>query len=506
MNNILKLLIIQIALFLSKSKPYLEFKQQVRRLLTDDNWIYKKIFDYVMIVLVITSIFLLVYNSATLSKDFVFLEELILIVFVTEYFARVWIYGDVHKIVLEHYYKSKFLKKPLPLFAIVRDIAKLKFEYMRTPLAIIDLLAILPDLRALRFLRIFLVFRLFKLFRYTKSINKFLTVIDDKKFELFALFMLFGFVILISSIAMYIFEIRLNDNINSLFDAIYWSYVTIASLGYGDISPVSSEGRVVTLFLILSGIAFVSFATSIITSAFSDKIIELREEKLRDKINKLKNTTLIFGYNSIAISLYRQLKSNGERPVIICETEKENEEAISRKILAIRGEIGDSKFLESIGIRKNVIRVVSLFDNEIKNLNTVLTARSLNRDITIFSLIEQNTNRKKFYLAGVTKVIYPNHIFSKMVTTYIKYPKVFKAIEHIIFRESDIVVEEIKVLPNSFLENRRVDEVEFGKFQMVLFGVLRDGKFHFNPPKEFQFLKDDILIMFGRKEKIGYLR
>ena len=78
---------------------------------------------------------------------------------------------------------------------------------------------------------------------------------------------------------MYIFEVRHNNNVNNFFDAVYWSYVTIASLGYGDISPTSSEGRVVTLFLILAGIAFMSFATSIITSAFSEKLMELKEDK-----------------------------------------------------------------------------------------------------------------------------------------------------------------------------------------------------------------------------------
>ena len=223
---------------------------------------------------------MLIYNSTVhFERDFEYIEDLILQIFIIEYVLRLWVYNNTHEIILNHYNKSLFTKKRINYFFLFKDIIWKKIEYMKTPLAIIDLLAILPNFRAFRFLRIFLIFRLFKIFRYTKSIKEFLSVLEEKKFELFALFVLFGFVILISSVAMYIFEVRHNNNVNNFFDAVYWSYVTIASLGYGDISPTSSEGRVVTLFLILAGIAFMSFATSIITSAFSEKLMELKEDK-----------------------------------------------------------------------------------------------------------------------------------------------------------------------------------------------------------------------------------
>jgi len=459
-----------------------------------------------MMILVIISIFLLVYNSTNDSRNFIFLEELILLIFVVEYIARVWIYGDIHKIILHNYNKSEFLQKRLSIWKLLKDIVRLKLEYMKTPLAIIDLLAILPDLRALRFLRVFLIFRLFKLFRYTKGINKFLTVIDDKKFELFALFVLFGFVILISSIAMYIFEVQLNENITTIFDAIYWSYVTIASLGYGDISPVSSEGRVITLFLILFGIAFMSFATSIITSAFSDKIIEIREDKLKDKIKRMENKTVIFGFNSISRKLYKQFVDNGLSAVIVCETVQENEEALSNKMIAIRGDVGDDIFLKRIGIDSNTIRVIALLDSDEKNLNVSLTVRSVNKDIEIFSLVAHEASRKKFNLVGVTKIIYPYNIFSKMVMTYIKYPNVFKGMEAIIFADNNIFVKEIKVTEDSFLHNKSVKDIEFRKFKIILFGVLRDEKFIFKPKPTCIFRKGDILILFGDKVSLSYLQ
>jgi voltage-gated potassium channel len=459
-----------------------------------------------MIFLVIVSILLLVYNSTNQSERFQYLEDLILTVFISEYILRVWIYGDIHKIVIQHYKMSQFLQRKISLLTIARDSFKMKWEYMSTPLAVIDLLAILPDFRALRFLRIFLVFRLFKLFRYTKSINKFLTVLDDKKFELFALFILFGFVILLSSVAMYIFEVKDNSNIETIFDSIYWSYVTIASLGYGDISPISSEGRVVTLFLILSGIAFISFATSIITSAFNEKIIEIKQDKLKNRIDRLEDNTLIFGYSSIAIKLYRQLIDSGHSATVVCEKLEESEEALRDKIMAIHGDFGDSHFLLSIGIQKNTSRVVCLTDSESKNLNIALSIRTLNRDIEIVSIIENEKSRRKFNLAGVDRVLYPYSIFSRMVMTYIKYPNVFKSMEAIVFADSNILVEEVVVKKGEFLHNRLIGEVEFRRFKMILFGVLRGDEFFFKPDRLFKLRENDTLIIFGDRVSLKYLR
>lgn len=507
MFDLIRNSIVYIAIFISKSQEYKNIKDLWRDILINSESKYRKIVDYSMIFLVIVSIILLVYDSENrLDQNLQILEDLILSIFLVEYLARVWIYKDIHKIVLHHHEKNLFLQKKINLRKLFKDIFLLKWEYIKTPLAIIDLLAILPNLRVLRFLRVFMIFRLFKLFRYTKSINKFLTIIDDKKFELFALIMLFSFVILLSSVAMYVFEVKQNGNINSLFDAVYWSYVTIASLGYGDISPISAEGRVLTLFLILSGIAFIAFATSIITSAFSDKINEIREDKLKNKIEKLERNTVIFGLNPISQKLYFQLINHGDDAVIICENRLENEKALSLNIISIFGDPNSLDFLKSIGINKNAERVVTLFETDSKNLNVTLSIRSLNRRIDIISIIETKKSKRKFFLAGSTTTLYPYDLFSRMVMTYIKYPNVFKSMEAIVFANSSIFIEEVAVSKNTFLKGKMNSQIEFRKFKFLLFGVLRDKEFIFKPKKEFIFEDGDFLIIFGDRVSLNYFK
>jgi voltage-gated potassium channel len=449
---------------------------------------------------------LLIYNSTVhFERDFEYIEDLILQIFIIEYVLRLWVYNNTHEIILNHYNKSLFTKKRINYFFLFKDIIWKKIEYMKTPLAIIDLLAILPNFRAFRFLRIFLIFRLFKIFRYTKSIKEFLSVLEEKKFELFALFVLFGFVILISSVAMYIFEVRHNNNVNNFFDAVYWSYVTIASLGYGDISPTSSEGRVVTLFLILAGIAFMSFATSIITSAFSEKLMELKEDKLKNKVEKFEENNIITAYNLIGIRLYHEFKNIGKSAVIICKNYQESKEAASQNIIAIYGDPSNQNFLKSIGINRNVKRVLAISEKEIENLNTILTVRSLNPDIEIISLINSFSSLKKFQLAGVTKTLYPYYIFSKMVTMYIQSPKIFQTVKKVMFGNSDIFIDEVLVKKNKFLLGKKISEIDFKKFKILIFGVVKsNGNFIFKPNKDFQFEIDDKIIIFGNIVSLSF--
>ena len=492
-------ILISFAKILHQSTKYNNIKKQIDRCLNDNTYKYKLYLDYIVIFLVIISIVLLIYNSTVhFERDFEYIEDLILQIFIIEYILRLWVYNNTHEIILNYYNKSLFTKKRINYFFLFKDIIWKKIEYMKTPLAIIDLLAILPNFRAFRFLRIFLIFRLFKIFRYTKSIKEFLSVLEEKKFELFALFVLFGFVILISSVAMYIFEVRHNNNVNNFFDAVYWSYVTIASLGYGDISPISSEGRVVTLFLILAGIAFMSFATSIITSAFTEKLLEIKEDKLKNKIEKFKENNIITAYNLIGIRLYHEFIKIGKSAVIICKSYKESQEAASQNIIAIYGDSSNQNFLKSIGINRNAKRVLAISEKEIENLNTILTVRSLNPDIEIISVINSFKSFKKFKLAGVSKTIYPHYIFSKMVTMYIQSPKIFHVVKKVMFGNSNIYIDEVLVKKNKFLLGKTIDEIDFKKFKILVFGIVKsDEKFIFKPSKDFKFEIDDKIIVFG---------
>ncbi len=154
-------------------------------------------------------------------------------------------------------------------------------KYPFTAWAIIDLISILPTLTALnsgfklfrlfRIARTFRVFRVFKAFRYSKSFAIIVKVIKNSKNALLAVCTLAVGYILVS--ALVIFNVEA-DSFGTFFDAVYWATVSLTTVGYGDIYPVTSAGRIITMISSMFGIAIVALPAGIITAGYMDAIKE----------------------------------------------------------------------------------------------------------------------------------------------------------------------------------------------------------------------------------------
>ena len=148
--------------------------------------------------------------------------------------------------------------------------------YILSPLAIIDLLSIIPIVSLImpshplvRLLRIFRIFRLVKLVRYSKTMVNITNVLRRVRKQLIAVLILT--ITYIFASGMIIFQIE-PDLFNSFFDALYWATISLTTIGYGDISPVTSAGRLVTMVSSLIGVAVIALPSGIITAAYMDEI------------------------------------------------------------------------------------------------------------------------------------------------------------------------------------------------------------------------------------------
>ena len=157
-------------------------------------------------------------------------------------------------------------------------------KYPFTPFAIIDLISILPALsilssgfkllRLFRIFRTFRVFRVFKAFRYSKSFEIIIGVIKNSKDALIAVGTLALGYILVS--ALIIFNIE-GDSFETFFDAIYWATVSLTTVGYGDIYPITTAGRIITMISSLFGIAIVALPAGIITAGYMKALNDEKE-------------------------------------------------------------------------------------------------------------------------------------------------------------------------------------------------------------------------------------
>ncbi len=220
------------------------------------------VYDYTMMVVIVVSLFPLAFKQTT--KTHAVLDYVTVIIFVIDYFFRL-ITADIK------------LQKGAVSFVL----------YPFTPMALIDLLCILPSFTALssglrilkivRLMRAFRVFRAAKMLRYSKSIIIVLDVIREQSKALIAVGTLAVTYVLIS--ALVIFNVE-PDSFPTFFDAVYWATVSLTTVGYGDIYPVSTAGRVITMLSSVFGIAVVALPSGIITAGYMERI---SREQSKDK-------------------------------------------------------------------------------------------------------------------------------------------------------------------------------------------------------------------------------
>lgn len=161
-----------------------------------------------------------------------------------------------------------------------------RIRFMRTPLAVVDLLAFLPfylpfvllDMRVLRAVRLFRMFRIVKLARYTESVDLFVDVIRMKKDELLLVLVSLLILLLVSSTLMYDVEHDAQpDKFSSIPAAMWWGLVTLATVGYGDVYPVTPAGKLIGSLVVMIGIGLFALPAGILASGFSEAFQRRRE-------------------------------------------------------------------------------------------------------------------------------------------------------------------------------------------------------------------------------------
>ena len=159
-------------------------------------------------------------------------------------------------------------------------VADSKPKFVFSFFGIIDLLAILPfylsfgvDMRSLRALRFLRIFRILKLARYNKAFKHFSKAMVLAKEQILLFMFITLILIYFSAVGIYYFENQAQpEHFSSIFDSLWWSIVTLTTVGYGDVYPITIGGRIFTFFILLIGLGIVAIPTGIISSSLTKSI------------------------------------------------------------------------------------------------------------------------------------------------------------------------------------------------------------------------------------------
>lgn len=214
-----------------------------------------KCYDLFMMLTIFVSIIPLAFKEQTTAL--IIIDKVTVVIYIIDYLLR-FITADL-----------KYEKWKMKSFLI----------YPFTPFAIIDLIAILPSImflhnnfklfRIFRLIRSFRVLRLFKAIRYSKSITVLFNIFREQKEALLTVLGVAIAYILISALIILNVEPQTFKN---YFDAVYWATISLTTIGYGDIYPVSTAGKMITMLSSLLGIAVIALPAGIITAGFMKEV------------------------------------------------------------------------------------------------------------------------------------------------------------------------------------------------------------------------------------------
>ena len=165
-----------------------------------------------------------------------------------------------------------------------------KLSYIFSFYGIIDILAIAPfylslgfDLRGIRAFRLFRVFRLFKLNRYSKDMSRFGKAITIAREEAILFMFVTAILLYLSAVGIYYFEHEAQpDNFKSIPHSLWWAVASLTTVGYGDVYPITSGGRLFTFFILMIGLGIVAVPAGLVASALSKIRADEEAEKYKD--------------------------------------------------------------------------------------------------------------------------------------------------------------------------------------------------------------------------------
>ena len=506
----LKNWILKTAKRLNHSTRYKHSKKFFDGILNDPDNPYKKYVDLMMMFFIISSVGILVYEVRNPVPEWMDIYDIyvVSVIFLIEYLLRLWVHTDLFKAIVEASKRAHMLHIEFSLREPVRKSLKRTFEFMLTPAMIVDFLAILPAYRELRILRVFVLFRVFKLLRYTRSLTQFVEVLRNKRFELITLLFLLMFVVATAGIAIYVFEEHINPKINTLFDALYWALITITTVGYGDISPVTSEGRSISMIVIVAGIAMISFVTSVIVSAFSEKLIQLKENRIIEQVNKSEEFLLICGYGQMTKMFMRQRKEGDGQYVIIEKDKDLYNQAIKDGYDALKEDASRHDTLAKFNIEHSKITILCLLNSDIENIYISLNAKSISHQIKVIARASDPSMVQKFKRAGADHIVLPNNVANKMLQTAITGPHLYKAAHAILTGKDVAVFDEIRIYPDDPLVGKQVSDINFRQMRLLLMAIEKaeDREFLFNPSGNTILKSGDVLVLMGYRIGLDYFK
>ena len=297
----------------------------------------------------------------------------------------------------------------------------------------------------------------------------------------------------------------------SLVDALYMTVITISTVGFGEVGTTSDLSELFSVLMIFLGVGVVGYAfTTVVAMLVEGRLVDLwKGSKMDKKISALDEHYIICGSGELADVIIEKFTKEGLDFLVITDDRADLDDYSHNNVLVIEGQATEEEVLEKAGITK-AKGLIAALPSEVDNIVTVLTARNLNKDIYIIANSTSKSGSQKLMKVGANKTMSAIEISGKRIASLMIKPNIISFLD-VVTKVGDVEMdlEEVIVKKGSYLENKDLIAAQIpNKTGLIVLAIKRnkDKKMLFNPPGNYTFETNDVLIVLGREEQVEQLR
>jgi voltage-gated potassium channel len=288
-------------------------------------------------------------------------------------------------------------------------------------------------------------------------------------------------------------------------DSFYMVITTIATVGYGEVHPQGTEGRIFTSGLIVFGVATMLYTFGVFAETLSDNAFGRyrRERQLHQELDRLRDHFIICGYGRIGTQIVAEFEDHKVPYVVIDQTEEAVVRIRAEGRLHIEGDASNEEVLRRAGIER-ARGLISAVDSDERAVYIVLAARAFNPNLYIVARAGRPDSIRRLELAGATRTISPYVMAGHRMAELAIRPAMVDVLDTLHHGEAGIGVEEMVVGSSTRATGKTLEEagllgVDGAK---VLAVRKRDGSVNVNPAPTVRLEEDDLVIALGTEDQL----
>jgi voltage-gated potassium channel len=294
----------------------------------------------------------------------------------------------------------------------------------------------------------------------------------------------------------------------TMADSFYMTAITLTTVGFGEVRPLSPSGRIFTVFLILSGVGSVAYGFSslgeyLLTGSVAAR---LRSRRMTRLIDKLEDHVIVCGYGRVGKSAAITLRDSKRAIVILDFDNTQIESALTDGFTVLQADATKDDALIQAGVQRAWGLIICTGDDA-RNLFIVLSARALNPQLYIVARTVDAGNEQKMIRAGANRVVSPYQIGGKHMANIVVRPHVTDFLDVVTLDGGiELWLEELVIQPDSALVGQTVGQTNIRQATGVtLVALLRSGGGTVTPNADTTLEVGDELIVLGTREQLSQL-